>query len=358
MPLTEQSPVAGPGSRDRRSFVSALVGEIRDPAAEGRLAPRLLAIALAVVVVAGVAVVLGVLARPSRHHTVRAGSATPSPSPAGATQAAESAPRQGNAPPAGSVPRYSGGDGASGPLNGNGVGGSGAVSNWADSSGGGNPAPPAAADRPATTARHAPARATAPRHRAVKPPAVRKAATTAKARPAFTAITGYGCAESKAKIFDQAGFYSDGVRGWLRQGKGGYGAGGCNGTYDAMPMSGSATKDDPENYALWRFRTGPVTSGSCAVRVYVPNSNQIHLVGGQPSLYSVYSSLSLKTAVKGSFSIDQVANHGRWVTAGTFRVDHGELMIKLHSRGLDFTSGGKKTYAHHAIGQVQVSCRG
>ncbi|MGA5824024.1 hypothetical protein ACPC54_40030 [Kitasatospora sp. NPDC094028] len=56
----------------------------------------------------------------------------------------------------------------------------------------------------------------------------------------------------------------------------------------------------------------------------------------------------------GSFSINQTANQGSWVDAGSYAY-RGALSVTLHTRGLDW-SGDGKTYAHHAASAVRATC--
>src|SRR5260370_26496156 len=112
----------------------------------------------------------------------------------------------------------------------------------------------------------------------------------------------------------------------------GGGAGlGCHGSYDAMPMSGSATRPDPQNYALWTFHTAPVTTGTCQINVYVPDDRSIEHVGGRPARYQVYDSAAPSGTPAGSFVIDEPANRGQWVSTGTYRVTQRVLTIELAS---------------------------
>lgn len=55
-------------------------------------------------------------------------------------------------------------------------------------------------------------------------------------------------------------------------------------------MSGSATQDDPSNYAVWTFHSGAITRGLCHIDVYVPDDPNIEHVGGHPAVYEVFNS--------------------------------------------------------------------
>jgi translation initiation factor IF-2 len=122
-----------------------------------------------------------------------------------------------------------------------------------------------------------------------------------------------------------------------------------------MPMSGSATADDPANYALWTFRTGPIVHGVCHINVYVPDDSSLEHVGGNPAVYQVFGSAGTSGTPLGSFGVDQPSNRGRWASRHNWRISGGELTVKLLSRGIDWTGSGP-TYAHIAISAVSLTC--
>jgi translation initiation factor IF-2 len=130
---------------------------------------------------------------------------------------------------------------------------------------------------------------------------------------------------------------------------------GCNGAFDAMPMSGSATRGDPGNYAIWTFRTAPIIRGVCHIDVYVPDDPRITRVGGHPAFYHVFNSARASGHQLGAFDIDQPFNHGRWASRHNWRITGGALTIKLDSRGVDW-SGQTRTHAHIAVSQVSLTC--
>jgi hypothetical protein len=181
------------------------------------------------------------------------------------------------------------------------------------------------------------------------------APTTAAPGGTFWAVTGFGCTQNSAARFSEHGRWTQGVTGFIAVRGGGLRADGCNGSFDAMPMSGSASQDDGANYAAWNFRTGAVSQGICHVSVYIPEDGSIEHVGGDPALYSVYDGPHAAGQPMASFTIDQVANQGRWASRGTYRITGGAISIKLHSRGVDW-SGSHATNAHLAVSPVRVTC--
>ncbi|MBT2546455.1 hypothetical protein J7E99_38810 [Streptomyces sp. ISL-44] len=207
---------------------------------------------------------------------------------------------------------------------------------------GGTSGNPGSAGSPDTGARHDPQQS-GPAPQAPPP---------APAKKEYAAVAGPGCAGEGA-AFSRNGWYTDGKEGWKSYGTGGYGSSGCNGDFLAMPMSGDG--QDAGKSMLWTFRTGAVTTGTCQVSVHVPNNGDIKAVGGKPSYYTVHGAASASGPTLGSFTVNQPSQLGRWVGAGSFRITGGQLAVKLHDRGQDW-SGSTKTYAHHAGDAVRVQC--
>jgi hypothetical protein len=182
-------------------------------------------------------------------------------------------------------------------------------------------------------------------------------ATTATA----SAVTGYGCAQASGASFAAHGWFSDGTQGFYYASAGGLTSDGCNGSYIAMPMSGSSSADDSSNYGLWKFRLDPASSAAslrCDVSVYIPDASSIKDVGGNPAYYTVYASATNSGTVLGSFSVKQVSNLGQWVDGGTYTVtDGGAVTVMVHSRGEDYNSAGNYDGAHIAVGPVRTTCQ-
>jgi hypothetical protein len=177
-------------------------------------------------------------------------------------------------------------------------------------------------------------------------------------RPAardFGALAGYGCPGSPDVSFSVHGVFSDGLDGFSNVRSGGWDRGGCDGQFEAMPMSGSAATGDPSNFALWTFRTGTIVRGTCQVSVYVPHGASIHDVGGDPARYRVYDSAGTSGLVAGSFTVDQLKTRGQWVNTGSYPVTSGVLTVELTSAGQDWV-GSVVTHARLAAAQALVFC--
>ncbi|MFJ5229313.1 hypothetical protein ACIQBJ_05365 [Kitasatospora sp. NPDC088391] len=176
--------------------------------------------------------------------------------------------------------------------------------------------------------------------------------TTAPAAPSFSAVAGTGCTNAGTG-YDQNGWYTEGSTGWTSSSTGGYAGSGCSGKYVSLPMSGNASKDAGKS-VLWAFTTNPVPSGTCRISVYIPNNGDVKAVGGKPAYYTVQRYFTTGEGTISAFTIDQTANRGKWVNAGTFPATNGKIAVMLHDRGIDFGSGAEQ--AHHAASAVRADC--
>jgi translation initiation factor IF-2 len=185
------------------------------------------------------------------------------------------------------------------------------------------------------------------------PTAVPAGTGTPAGAGALTAIAGFGCPSGRQAQFSLHGQYTQGILGYVKVKSGGWKSQGCDGTFEALPMSGSATKPYPGNYALWTFR--PAGVRSCGVSVFVPDDHSITHVGGNPARYLVYDAAAQSGNPAGRFAVDQAANLGRWVRAGQFPVRRGVLTIELTSIGVDW-NGKTRNNRHLAADAVRLSC--
>ncbi|MFD7453366.1 hypothetical protein [Kitasatospora sp. NPDC059827] len=166
------------------------------------------------------------------------------------------------------------------------------------------------------------------------------------AAPSYSALAGPGCSGSGTGYRENG--HSGGSRDWVTNHDGGTG---CGGDYTSVPMSGDRNKDD-ENSVSWTFSTGPVSSGSCRISVYVPNSGDLKAVGGAPAYYTVQNSGG---GTAGSFTVNQPQHRGQWVDVGTFQLGGGRIGVQLHTRGIDW---GGTAGAHLAASTVKADCTG
>ncbi|MBB5874211.1 hypothetical protein F4553_007645 [Allocatelliglobosispora scoriae] len=208
-----------------------------------------------------------------------------------------------------------------------------------------SPAPGATSPAPVT-----------PTSAAAKPsPAVSPSARPPSPKPSpappkvtFQAVGGYGCSTANT------GYYAhdrDPGAGWGASDHGGWGSNGCSGTFDSMPMSGSDTVEDPTQYADWSFTVGSA-SRSCDLSTYVPvYGGDAKRAGGNPAQYRVGDGQG--SSSKGTFTVDQPANGGRWISIKTYPVSGGKLWIRVLNRGIDW--GAREGY-RIGLAQFKVVC--
>ncbi|GHJ46929.1 hypothetical protein Cs7R123_42710 [Catellatospora sp. TT07R-123] len=193
-----------------------------------------------------------------------------------------------------------------------------------------------------------PAASATPRPGASSP---RPAGTSPKPVPVtFTAVAGESCPGQADRGFRRSGWASD----WYGGG-GGWSGDGCGGASVSVPMTGSATADDADNVVVWWFRTGPVTRGTCAVSVHVPGTGHPLDSAGKPAHYQVYGSTDATGAVLATLDVDQTANQGRWVSAGSVAITGGQLSVRMTTRGVDWGPG--RDGAHLGVSALKVSCK-
>jgi hypothetical protein len=169
--------------------------------------------------------------------------------------------------------------------------------------------------------------------------------------PTFSSIAGEGCQRSLQRGYDKVGVFTQGLEGWYLRSEGGRRGDGCDGSFTAVPMSGSPIRDQRGQFVMWWFVTRPVETGSCRVSVFVPDSLIKRDVAGRPAFYTVQAGRADSTRV-GAFAIDQDLARGSWVDAGRYRVTNGEIAVKMGNRGVT------DSLAHLGAGQVRVQCRG
>ncbi|MEU6079148.1 adhesin [Streptomyces sp. NPDC047108] len=170
----------------------------------------------------------------------------------------------------------------------------------------------------------------------------------------FTAWAGPGCNTPAGGGYRETGRWSGGAEGWYTVASGGYDGASCDGSFTAVPMSGSPTEDHDARVEWW-WSVGSA-SRQCSIGVYVPSGTGAGDVGGSPTLYEVRSGSGDGASAYGGFALDQRGNRGRLVDAGTYPVRDGRIAVTMFDRGVDWNDDGP-TYAHHAAAQMKVTCR-
>jgi hypothetical protein len=159
----------------------------------------------------------------------------------------------------------------------------------------------------------------------------------------YAAIAGWDCTSGTSHGFRASGRNAD----WYTVGSGGWLGDGCDGTYEAVPMSGDPAKDDPGQSAVWWFSPGAAIH-QCALEVYLPGPGSTG-VGAAAARYSVLADQSGPALAE--VTVDQGPGHGGWHRVGVFPVNQGTIAVQLGNRGKPAT-----TTARLAVTQVRATC--
>jgi hypothetical protein len=95
--------------------------------------------------------------------------------------------------------------------------------------------------------------------------------------PRFSAIAGESCPQTAGSGYWNHGWFKD----WYAVSRGGWNGDGCTGRMIAVPMSGDANRDDPDNVVVWWFRVP--AQAMCGVSVYVPGTGNVMDAAGAPA---------------------------------------------------------------------------
>ncbi|MEU4492976.1 adhesin [Streptomyces sp. NPDC023998] len=171
-----------------------------------------------------------------------------------------------------------------------------------------------------------------------------------QSRPPYSAWAGPGC--TGGGLYRETGRFSDGFDGWYTVSTGGHKGDGCDGSFTAVPMSGSATKDG-NGRATWSWYVGSGYT-TCSVAVVIPKTPRDQDVAGDPTTYHVLADPDDEDSTIRSFEIDQTSLRGRGLTLAKIPVRNQQLAVQLVDRGKDF--GGDREGAHHAAAQMRAEC--
>lgn len=166
--------------------------------------------------------------------------------------------------------------------------------------------------------------------------------------PRFSAIAGESCPQTAGSGYWNHGWFKD----WYAVSRGGWNGDGCTGRMIAVPMSGYADRDDPDNVVVWWFNVP--SQGMCGVSVYVPGTGNVLDAAGAPATYFVYGTTAGRGSPIGQLGVDQVHNQGRWVDTGQYPASTGQLSVRMVTRGIDFGPG--RSGAHLGVSAVRVTC--
>jgi hypothetical protein len=160
---------------------------------------------------------------------------------------------------------------------------------------------------------------------------------------AYTAVAGWDCTGDAGRGFEAVGR----TNAWYTVPSGGWAADGCNGSFAAIPMSGSAAEDSGQ-YAVWWFEPGERYT-TCALAAYAPRVVRLKDAAGTAVRYRL-------TAGRGGdriadITVDQPAAAGRWQELGAFPAAKGGIAVRLSNAGRPPIADGRI-----AVAQFRVRC--
>jgi hypothetical protein len=160
----------------------------------------------------------------------------------------------------------------------------------------------------------------------------------------FAAVTGWDCDSGADYGFVAQGSTSK----WHTAASGGWTQDGCHGQFESIPMTGSKTTDDPDQFAEWWF-TPPTATAACAVSVFRPAPPQPQDSAATAAQFFVLDGRDGSRFA--GFTLNESSDPGSWAAAGSFAVGQNGIAVELVDRGVPAFAG-----AELAVTQVKVIC--
>jgi hypothetical protein len=158
------------------------------------------------------------------------------------------------------------------------------------------------------------------------------------------AVAGWDCATAADRGFTIGGRTPT----WYTVAHGGWSDDGCHGTFEAISLSGNATKNDPNQSAVWWFVLGD-TMNSCQLALYLPAVDHPGDAAVTTAQYTVLSGQS--GGPLASVTVDQTATRGGWRDLGAYPVTRGNIAVRLDNQGVPRAATDRL-----AVTQVRARC--
>jgi hypothetical protein len=142
-----------------------------------------------------------------------------------------------------------------------------------------------------------------------------------------------------------------GSPGWATR-SGGYGDEGCDGGYDAIPVSGTTEHGDGR-FAHWTFEPG-FTDASCELLVYVPDDASPQWVADQEAMYQIFPGGEPSGTAVAVFGVEQSGAKGGWVRVTGFESPSERFTVQLTNIGEDTVDGDATS--HVAASAMRANC--
>ncbi|MBV2363576.1 hypothetical protein [Streptomonospora nanhaiensis] len=165
----------------------------------------------------------------------------------------------------------------------------------------------------------------------------------------FTAIAGPGCPAGSAAAYGAEGAGTDG---WATR-SGGYADEGCDGSYDAIPVSGTTEHGDGR-FAYWTFRPGRADA-DCDLFVFVPDDESPQWVAEQEAMYQIFPGAQPSGTAAAVFGVEQASARGGWVRVTGFTSPAEQFTVQLTNIGENSLADQGAT-THVAASAVRATC--
>ncbi|MFD7441841.1 adhesin [Streptomyces sp. NPDC059909] len=163
---------------------------------------------------------------------------------------------------------------------------------------------------------------------------------------------GPGCTTG---TYREGGRFENGHAAWYSVPSGGWRDESCDGSFTAVPMSGSTTKDRGGT-ATWSWELDQ-DYRQCSLAVFVPLTTRVTDVAGDPTFYRVLADPDDPASGYTGFGVRQTEHRGDLVPVGSYPVrGDGVFAVQLIDRGRDWGAAAR-VGAHHAAAQMRLTCR-
>ncbi|WP_159941010.1 MULTISPECIES: hypothetical protein [unclassified Nocardiopsis] len=171
----------------------------------------------------------------------------------------------------------------------------------------------------------------------------------------YLAVAGPGCLTTPGASYTREGRWdsAEGTTSWATR-PGGYAQEGCDGGYEAIPVSGDPERGDGQ-YAAWTFAPGGA-GAVCDLYVHVPDDESPLWVASGEARYQIFPGSAAEGEAAAVFGFDQSEVRGGWVQVTGFTSPAEEFTVQLTNAGANALADQEHTSAHVAASAVRASC--
>ena len=171
----------------------------------------------------------------------------------------------------------------------------------------------------------------------------------------YLALVGPECSASEGSFYGSEGRWesSEGAASWATR-PGGYGQENCQGSYEAIPVSGDPEQGDHQ-FAAWTFTPGK-EDAVCEIYVHVPDDESPLWVASGEARYRIHPGSDTTESAVAVFGLDQSEAAGGWVQVTGFVSPAEAFTVRLTNAGEDPFPDEEHTNAHVAASAMRADC--